>query len=80
MTLGPWPADALARAGRSVVIVNDRENAPDPAFLQAAKTAGAKIAFSSGGATIDAVRLKRRIQAILAARLSYQDLWIPGKN
>lgn len=81
MTLGPWPPDALARATRHVVIVNDRDNPPDPTFLQSVKAAGSTIAFSSGGAaTIDEARLKRRLQAIVTAKLSSQDLWIPGKN
>ena len=74
-------ADALTNHGPSIVIVNDRDQPPDPAQLEKAKAAGAKIAFSSGGATsIDAARLKRRLLAIKAARLSWQDLWVPGKN
>lgn len=75
------PMDALGRYGRSVFIVNDRERAPDPAVLQSAKAAGARIAFSSGGDTsLDEARLKRRLQAIKAAQLVWQDFWVPGKN
>ena len=75
------PIEAISRYGRSVFVVNDRDQAPDPAVLQSAKAAGAKIAFSSGGDTkIDEARFKRRLQAIEAARLVWQDFWVPGKN
>jgi Domain of Unknown Function (DUF1080) len=80
-TAAMFPLDTLSRQGTSLVIVNDSERAPDVAQLQNAKAAGAKIAFSSGGtATIDPARLKRRLLAIKAAGLSWQDLWIPGKS
>jgi hypothetical protein len=50
-------------------------------LLKSAKAAGAKVAFSSGGATsIDAARLKARLQAIKAAGLVWQDFWVPGRN
>jgi hypothetical protein len=75
------PIEALSRYGRSVLIVNDRDRAPDPAVLQSATAAGATIAFSSGGVTsIDEARLKRRLEAIKAAQLGWQDFWVPGKN
>jgi len=75
------PIEALSRYGRSVFVVNDRDQAPDPAVLQSAKAAGAKIAFSSGGdMKIDEARVKRRLQAIKAAGLVWQDFWVPGKN
>jgi hypothetical protein len=75
-----FPADALARAGASIVVVNDRDRPPDAAMLQQAKASGARIAFSSGGATaIDPARLKRRLAAVKAAGLSWRDLWVPAK-
>jgi hypothetical protein len=75
------PLDAIGRAGRSVFVVNDRDAAPDPAVLQGVKAAGARIAFSSGGdSRLDEARLKRRIQAMLAAGLVWQDLWVPGRH
>jgi Methylenetetrahydrofolate reductase len=76
---GAFPLDALSTYGRSIAIVNDRNQPPDPAFLQSLKASGMTIAFSSGGEhAIDEARLKRRLQAIRAARLSAQDFWIQG--
>ena len=76
-----FPPDALSRVSTSIVIVNDRDRPPDVAQLQSAKAAGARIAFSSGGANgVDAARLKRRLLAIKAAGLTWRDLWVPGKN
>ena len=82
VTLGSaLPVEALARYGRSLFIVNDRDRAPDVAVLQCAKAAGARLAFSSGGdASIDEARLKRRLLAIKAAQLVWQDFWVPGKD
>jgi hypothetical protein len=78
---GALAPEALARLGSSLVIVNDRDRAPEVAQLQSAKASGAKIAFSSGGATtIDPARLKRRLLAIRSAGLSARDLWIPWKD
>jgi hypothetical protein len=75
------PLLSLAAAPRSVLVVNDREKAPDVAMLQAAKAGGIRIAFSSGGDTaIDEARLKRRLVAIRDAGLGPDDLWLPGRN
>lgn len=64
----------------SLLIVNERESAPNVEALKAAKAAGAKIAFSSGGAEgIDKARLKARLQAMQEAELDWSDLWVPGK-
>ena len=63
-----------------MLVIVDRDKAPDVAVLQAAKTAGVKVAFSSGGTSdIDEARLKRRLQAIKAAGLGWKDFWVPGK-
>ncbi|MCF7765132.1 MAG: DUF1080 domain-containing protein [Verrucomicrobia bacterium] len=82
LTIGQeMPIDALARYEKSIVIVNDRAGEIDPSYLRASKAAGARIAFSSGGAfEIDEARLKRRLQAIQAADLKWQDFWVPGKD
>ena len=54
--------------------------APDVELLKSAKAAGAKVAFSSGGATsFDEARLKARLQAIKDAGLGWKDFWVPGK-
>ncbi len=75
------PIESLSTYGHSVMVVNDRDRAPDPAVLEAAKAAGEKIVFSSGGdGRIDEARFKRRLQAMKAARLVPGDLWIPGNN
>ncbi len=74
------PEGARAKFPGSVVIVVDKDKAPDVELLKAAKAAGAKIAFSSGGVTsLDEARLKARLQAIKAAGLGWKDFWVPGK-
>jgi hypothetical protein len=65
----------------SVVIIDDGAQPPDITRLTNAKAAGAKIAFTSGDTTsIDPARLKRRLQAIRATKLSWYDLWLPDNN
>jgi len=74
------PAGALAQWPSSIVIVVDKDKAPDVNLLKSAKVAGAKIAFSSGGATsVDEARLKARLRSIKAAELGWKDFWVPGK-
>jgi len=74
-----WPEEVLADHHGSLLVIVDRDKAPDVALLQAAKAAGVKLAFSSGGAAIDETRIKRRLQAIKAAGLGWKDFWVPGK-
>jgi len=75
-----WTAAELTNYPGSVLVIVDRDKAPDVAVLQAAKAAGIKVAFSSGGTSeIDEARLKRRLQAIKAAGLGWKDFWVPGK-
>ncbi len=70
----------LADYHGSLLVIVDRDKAPDVALLQAAKAAGVKVAFSAGGLTrIDEAQLKRRLQAIKAAGLGWKDFWVPGK-
>jgi hypothetical protein len=74
------PTIAPDKFAGSVVVIVDRDKAPNVELLKAAKAAGAKVAFSSGGATsVDAARLKARLQAINAAGLDWKDFWVPGK-
>jgi hypothetical protein len=75
------PRGALEKFPGTVVLIVDKDQAPDVELLKSAKAAGAKIAFSSGGVTsIDAARLKARLIAIKAAGLGWKDFWVPGKN
>jgi hypothetical protein len=75
-----WPEEVLAAHHGSLLVLVDRDKAPDVALLQAAKAAGVKVAFSAGGPTrIDGAQLKRRLQAIKAAGLGWKDFWVPGK-
>lgn len=61
-----------------VVLINDKDTPPSVALMRAAKANGAKLAFSSGGATrLDPERLKKRLLAIREAELEWRDLWFP---
>lgn len=74
------PPGALLKWPGSVIVIVDKDKAPDVELLKAAKASGAKVAFSSGGATaVDERRLKARLQAIEAAGLGWKDFWVPGK-
>lgn len=74
------PANAGTNIPGSVVLFFDRDQAPNVDVLKAAKAAGQKVAFSSGGVTsVDAARLKARLQAIKAAGLGWKDFWVPAK-
>ena len=78
--ISQFPAGSLHKFPGSIVLVVDDTKAPDVGLLKAAKAAGAKVAFSSGGATaVDEARLKARLQAIKAAGLGWKDFWVPGK-
>ncbi len=74
------PAGAGTNIPGAVVLFFDRDQPPSVDVLKAAKVAGMKVAFSSGGVTsFDAARLKARLQAIKAAGLGWKDFWVPGK-
>lgn len=71
----------LASTPAELLVVNDRNQAPSVDALKVAKANGFKIVFSSGGDTaVDKARIKARLQAIEAAGLSWEDLWVPGKS
>jgi len=75
-----WSPAELANYPAALLIIVDRDQAPNVDALKAARTAGVKVAFSSGGATaVDEARLKARLQAIKAAGLDWKDFWVPGK-
>ncbi|MBC8025596.1 MAG: DUF1080 domain-containing protein [Steroidobacteraceae bacterium] len=82
LTLGSeLPAGALANYPASVLVVVDGSSPPNVDLLKAAKAAGAKVAFSGGGASsVDPARLKARLQAVKSAELGWKDFWVPGKN
>jgi hypothetical protein len=72
---------ALAQMSKSVLVINDRDQAPDVTVLKSAKAWGLKIAFTSGSETrIDPERLKTRLKAIKAAGLRWGDFWVPEKT
>jgi hypothetical protein len=83
--LGLTPGSSFAtedylRIPGSVLVVVDKDQAPDVALLKAARQAGVKVAFSSGGATaVDEARLAARLRAINDAGLGWKDFWVPGK-
>jgi hypothetical protein len=75
-----FPTEYYLRVPGSVLVVEDRDRAPDVALLKAAKAAGVKIAFSSGAATsVDEAKFAARLTAIRDAGLEWQDFWVPGK-
>ena len=75
-----WPPEVLGDYHGSLLVIVDDEKGPDVALLKAAKAAGIKVAFSSGGASsIDEAQIKRRLQAIKDAGLGWKDFWVPGK-
>lgn len=77
-TIGKSAELSHLAANGTVAVFNDRQNPPSVAQLRAAKAAGMRIAFSSGGAPrLAPDRLKARLQAIVDAELSWRDLWAP---
>lgn len=76
-----WRPSTLSNYSGSVLVVVDRDQAPDVEMLKAARAAGIKVAFSSGGMhELDEARFARRLQAIRAAGLGWKDFWVPGRN
>ena len=78
--LNDFQNEAIADWSGPMIAIGDKDKAPDVGLLKAAKAAGYKVSFSSGGATaVDEARLKARLQAINAAGLGWKDFWLPGK-
>lgn len=75
-----WPQGGLTAAHlpAGVTLINDRDQPPTVKQLKEAKAKGSPIAFTSGGDTwVSPVRIKARLQAILDAKLEWNDLWFP---
>ena len=78
--INSFAAEAIERVPGSLLVIVDRDSAPDVSVLKAAKASGAKIIFHSGdGGRIGDAQLKRRLQAIREAGLGWKDFWVPGK-
>ncbi len=80
--ISSFPAEAFANMPASMLVIMDRDAAPNVDALKAAKATGAKVAFRSGPgpqSRVDVAQLKRRLQAIQAAGLEWKDFWMPGK-
>jgi hypothetical protein len=76
----PLGLDHVPQIASSVVVLVDRERAPDVELLKSLKARGYRVAFSSGGATsFDEAQLKQRLIAIREAGLGWKDFWVPGK-
>lgn len=81
--ISSFPAGAFAHPPASMLVIDDRDAAPDVEALKSAKAARVKIAFRSdpgAQSRIDVAQLKRRLQAIQAAGLDWKDFWVPGKE
>jgi hypothetical protein len=79
--INDFPLNTVTGFPGSLLVVVDRDKAPDVAVLKAAKAAGVRIVFNAGGdGTIGEAQLKRRLQAIKEAELGWKDFWVPGKN
>jgi hypothetical protein len=75
-----FQATSLAAIPSSVLVIVDVDKPVDVALLKAAKAAGVKVVFSSGGASrVDETRLAARLTAIKDAGLGWKDFWVPGK-
>jgi hypothetical protein len=77
---GDFPVVNVGALPASVVVVVDNQSPPNVELLKAAKSAGAKVVFSTAGSGgITHSRLKARLQAIKDAGLGWKDFWVPGK-
>lgn len=69
----------LANLPDNVLLFTDANAPPQVADLKQAKANGKLIAFSSGGdAWLNPHRIKARLQAMKAAGLAWNDLWVPS--
>jgi len=77
---GAYPTVNVTAVPASVLLINDKDKPVDVALLKAAKAAGVKVAFSSGGVfAVDEAKFAARLTAIKEAGLGWQDFWIPGR-
>ncbi len=81
-TYGSFPRGATRNPPGSLVLIFDRDQAPDVGVLKAVKAAGQRLAFSAsepGEKELNEATVKRRLQAVYAAGLGWKDFWVPGK-
>ncbi len=57
--------------------INNRYKIPSPAFIKAAKTAGAKFSFGTNNAEAELGRLEYPIQMVQECGLKWQDIFVP---
>ena len=57
--------------------INARYKIPSPAFIKAAKAAGAKFSFGTNNAEAELGRLEYPIQMVKECGLSWQDIFVP---
>lgn len=57
--------------------INDRYKIPSPAFIKAAKAAGAKFSFGTNNAEAELGRLEYPIQMVRECGLKWQDIFVP---
>jgi hypothetical protein len=78
-----WTAPRMKRvidaaAENDVAIeINDRYKIPSPAFIKAAKAAGAKFSFGTNNAEAELGRLEYPIQMVRQCGLRWQDIFVP---
>ncbi len=68
--------DAAIENGVAIEI-NNRYKIPSPAFLKAAKAAGAKFSFGTNNAEAELGRLEYPIQMVKECGLQWQDIFVP---
>jgi hypothetical protein len=57
--------------------INNRYKIPSPAFIKAAKAAGAKFSFGTNNAEAELARLEYPIQMVKECGLKWQDIFVP---
>jgi histidinol phosphatase-like PHP family hydrolase len=57
--------------------INNRYRIPSPAFIKAAKAAGAKFSFGTNNAEAELGRLEYPIQMVRECGLQWQDIFVP---
>jgi hypothetical protein len=80
--MNSFPPGANDTAPGVLLLVSDRDSAPDISALKAARGAAIKVVFASKrvpGGRLDEALIKRRLQAIRDAGLGWKDFWVPGK-
>ena len=71
--------DAAIENGVAIEI-NNRYKIPSPAFIKAAKAAGARFSFGTNNAEAELGRLEYPIQMVRQCSLRWQDIFVPKPN